>query len=49
MENPDIDRPAVHIELPLFRGAVCRLFLRRAVCRRFGGFAVRRRFSAFSV
>lgn len=22
MENPDIDRPAVHIGLPLFRGAV---------------------------
>lgn len=49
MENPDIDRPAVHIGFPLFRGAVCRLFLRRTVCRRFGGFAVRRRFSAFSV
>ena len=40
MENPDIDRPAVHIGFP---------FLRRAVCRRFGGFAVRRRFSAFAV
>lgn len=49
MENPDIDRPAVHIGFPFFAALFGRLFLRRAVCRRFGGFAVRRRFSAFAV
>ena len=41
MENPDIDRPAVHIGFPFFAALFVASF--------FGGFAVRRRFSAFSV
>ena len=42
MENPDIDRPAVHIGFPFFAALFVASF--------FGApFAVRRRFSAFSV
>ena len=52
MENPDIDRPAVHIGFPFFAALFVASFFgafNPAFCRRFGSFAVRRRFSAFSV